>query len=162
MTSDFNWVEDLDQIEEEYFSFQVDFPMRVKCYSLFLDPSYKIDRSTSSTLSLSNGEINQVEMASVAPIKVNAPDGDYRRLLVFSYATSIVDEPKDSTVEWGEVKTISLEEGFVFPKSVRAMHDVNAVYVLYQRSSLRRSGKRNETRRVRFKTQTHKTRRASP
>ena len=91
MTSDFNWVEELDQIEEEYFSFQVDFPETVRCYSLFLDPSYKIDRSASSTLSLSNGEINKDEMSNAAPLKVNAPDGDYRRLLVFSYATSIVD-----------------------------------------------------------------------
>lgn len=162
MTSDFYWVEELDQIEEEYFLFQVDFPETVKCYSLFLDPSYKIDRCTSSTLSLTNGEINKDEMASTAPLKVNAPDGDYRRLLVFSYATSIVDEPKETTDEWGQVKTVTPEEGFVFPKSVRAMHDVNSVYVLYQRSSLKRSGPRNETRRVRFKMQNHKTRRANP
>ncbi len=160
MAEELDWLAEYDQDAEDYAPFQIAHPEKVRVFLLFMDPGYKLDRVSRRQGLLEAGVLTNEAMRGLAPVKVSATEGDYTKMGTFYFATDLQEEPTQNQTVWGRIEEPLTGFEVVFPKSVQAMHTLNAVYVMYQRSCLKRPNPAKTRRKVHFKTSLSKTRRA--
>ena len=162
MKDEFEWLSSYEQNRSEYFPFAIAFPTNVNCTSIFLDPGNTIVKiSQKKILVDENGSIkNGVDDL---PERVSLTDTVYRRMDLFTYFTNITSEPdlNDMNDVWGNLSNCdrSTISDIVVPSSVRALHGINTVYIIYKRSSMNVKRDVKSRKNVQFKMNHNKTRR---
>ena len=159
MEDEVDWFAKYQEGEEDYYPFQLAHPEEVEVLLLFMDPGYKIDRVVRRTVELKDGSLSEQCLESVAPSKVKATEGNYNRVRTFYFVSTITEEPSEENEDWGRIEEPVHGIDTVFPKSIQAMHPLNTIYVLYQRSCIKKTNSSKTRRRVQFKPSLSKTRR---
>ena len=160
----FNWFEEYEKNRDVYYPFSNDFPENIRCTQVFLDPANKIVKISQKNIKTVNGNIDELERNRLIPSKVTSSDAEYHRMDIFSYfinATSEVEILKDD-YQWGTINSYTnnnITEIFI-PRSVRALHNINTIYVIYKKSSITRKKDVKSRKKVHFGISGHnKTRR---
>lgn len=160
MSEELGWLADYEQDAEDYAPFQIAYPEKVGVFLLFMSPGYKLDRVTRRQGLLAAGVLTNEVMQGIAPNKVTATEGDYVKAGTFYFATNLQEEPTEDQTDWGAIEEPLTGFEVTFPKSIQAMHPINSVYVMYQRSCFKRPNPAKTRRKVHFKSSLSKTRRA--
>lgn len=162
MKDDFEWFSSYEESRNEYFPFSIAFPASVNCISIFLDPGNSIVKiSQKKILVDEEGSIKNCN--EQLPERVSLTDTVYRRMDIFTYFTNITTEPDliDGSDAWGHLSNCdrSTLHDIVVPSSVRALHGINSIYIIYKRSSMNVKREAKSRKNVHFKMNHNKTRR---
>jgi len=160
----FNWFEEYEKNRDVYYPFSNDFPESIGCIQIFLDPGNNIVKISQKSIKTVNGNIDESERHRLIPAKMVFPDAEYHRMDIFSYFTNATSETEilKDDYQWGTIHSYTNNniEEIIIPMSVRAMHKVNSIYVIYKRSSITRKKDVKSRKKVHFGISGHnKTRR---